>query len=729
MQQECQEIVGKVHKVYYQNTENGYMIINIKTPNDEGNKTVKGYNLPNKKNILYRFTGRQVSKPGNRFFQADSYMDVGKEEVNAETGTGVIEYLTSGLFPGIGFKTAMLIVERFGDKSIEIVENETEKLAEIKGISAVKISKIMKNIEQNRFMQEFTKEMLQYGITAPQCAKLIVIYGKEALNKIHENPYRLIKDIRLPFQKTDEIAKKMNIDPNSNVRLDAAFQHVFNETYKRGDTGIELQRLGADTKSLLGDTSEEKINARCLVHMQSGLYRYVQFSMDGSYYIFTDSMVQKEQEICDSIVRLKRNTIEPIENIRKKIAEIEDRKGIILDFIQIQAIETALKSSLSIITGGPGTGKTTIMDIIVAIYENEAKKEAILLAPTGKAARKLSESTGHLAKTIHSWFNVYDLDADIDTLPIDDIKNRMVIIDEASMLDIYTANLILKHLKEGSRLVLVGDIDQLPSVAPGAILRDLINSKICSTIKLDRIFRAEEKSLINNNAQNINHGIKDLKQGDDFHMYRESDPIKCRELMTELYKKRAAQYGIEGTVMLLPYRKGPTGTIEMNKHLQSIVNPPSEDKEEGTAHGRIYRVGDVVMNMRNTKEVSNGDTGIVVYVKTLDGSIEIGVAYNNDIVIYDRDRLEDLELAYATTIHKSQGSEAPSVITSITNQYEAMLYRSIVYVAFSRAKKVIDVVYDEALFRAIETERSNKRITLLPYFLRKESSEIVYDMK
>lgn len=727
-------VVGKIHRVNFQNPDDGYTIIDVKTP-AEGYKTVKGYNLPNTRNILFRFMGHQVNKTGNRYFHADTFEDAGKEKI--ETNKDIIEYISSDLFPGIGLKTALLIVDKFGDNAIDVIENETSTLASIKGISASKISNLKKAIEDNRYLQIFTKEMMHFGITASQCAKLAVLYGKEVKERIHSNPYCLVRDLRLDFRTVDGIAGEFGIAKDADIRIDSAFIHIINQNYTKGHTGIELQMFGKETKSLLGpEVSEEKISARCLAHVQSGSYKCVTLDTNGnlSKYIFTNNMFIKEKDICDNVVRLRQNEIKLIKDVRNKIKEIEEQKGITLDSLQILAIEASLESPFTVITGGPGTGKTTIMEFIVSIYEKETKKEAILLAPTGKAARKLAESTGHLAKTIHSQFNVYDLEADIDTLSIEDIKETLVICDEVSMLDVNTCHLLLTRIREGSRVVFVGDQDQLPSVGAGAVLRDIINSQICATIRLDRIFRTEAESLIYSNTQKVNRGIKDLKQGDDFHMYRESDVEKCKALMTDLYIKRVAEYGIEETILLLPYKKGCLGVLEMNKHLQAIINPPTDSKSEVRIGEKVYRVGDMVINLSNNQEekLSNGDVGIIKKTLDIDGVIQVIVSINGTLHTYDNNnlKLENLELSYATTVHKSQGSEYQSVILGICEAYQTLLFRNIVYVGLSRAKKQLDLLYDEGLFKAIDTPMTNSRITLLFYLLKRASShgKVIYDI-
>lgn len=724
---ETEQITGKISKIIFKAPDNDYTIINLKT--DEGYKTVKGKNLPNAKNVLYCFSGRQVSKTGNRYFQADFFENVGKE--NIETNADVMEYITSGIFPGIGPKKALAIIDKFGDQTIDIIENHTEKLSEIKGISDSKLSKLIETVKNNCFMQEFTKEMLPYGITANQCAKLSSIYGEKVADIIHENPYRLVRDLRLDFKTADEIAEKMCIDKNSDIRIDSAFKYVTNQTYAKGSTGIALQELGKETKALLGNASEEAINTRFLTHIRNGRYKHVILDINGTEqtYVFTNNMLTKEKEICDSIVRLKKNTIEPIVGVGEKIKEIEKQKGITLDSLQILAIKTGLESAFTIISGGPGTGKTTIMDIIISIFEEKTGKESVLLAPTGKAARKLSQSTKQSAYTIHSYFNIYDLDADINEMSIAYIKDKLVIVDEASMLDVNTSVLLLSHIRNGCRVILVGDICQLPSVGPGAVLKDILNSNICTVIRLERIFRTGNESLIYNNTQKVNRGIKDLKQGDDFHMYRESDVEKCKELMTDLYIKRVAEYGLEETIMLLPYRKGDSGCVAMNKYIQAIINPPAENKHEVRIGERIYRVGDMVMHVQsNTKEVSNGDTGVIKEAINIEGEISVSVLMNGKLLTYDRTMLDNLELAYAITIHKSQGSEYSSVITNISNLYNMMMFRNICYVAFSRSKQSIDVVFDQGLYKAIDTPMIDSRVTLLPYLLKRASGEMVYDI-
>lgn len=726
---EQQSIVGKITSVKFKSETDGFMILNVKT-DDGNNKTVKGYHMPTAKNIPFRFIGQQIHRSGKRYFRADTYEDVAKEELVLNNDT--IKYIASGIFPGIGTKSAQAIYAKFGEDSIDIIENHTSKLGEVGGFSATKISKIKTAVEENRFLQEFVKEMMKYGITADRCARLASMYGKEVMDVIKKNPYCMIKSVKLSFKDADEIALKMGIEEDANVRLDATFRHVMNCFYAMGHTGAELQSFLGESSKLLGpNVTFEKITKRCEEYIKNKWYRLAKQDIDGHLlqFVFTSTMVKKEEQLCESIVRLSKNEIRTISNIKEKIKEIEDIKGFTLDPLQRQAIETGLEKPLVVITGGPGTGKTTIMQFITAIFENETGKTAVLLAPTGKAARKLTEYTKHVAKTIHSHFNIFDLDAEAEDMRIESIDDNLVIVDEFSMIDTDTAHILLGNIGNGSRTILVGDIDQLPSVGAGAVLRDIINSNVCSVIRLDKIFRAGEESLIHINTQNVNHGIKDIRCGDDFHMYGESDMEKCKTLMTDIYKKRVAKYGVEGTVLLLPYRKDTGGVEDMNKHLQSIINPPADDKHEVKVGGTIYRVGDVVMHVRsNTPEASNGDTGIVTEALDIEGEIQVRVKMNGKTLTYDRIDLSFLDLAYAMTIHKSQGSEYPAVITCITSNHGAMLYRNIPYVAFSRGKKVDDVIYDIGLYKAIETQISDNRHTLLGYFLKREMGFMVYDI-
>lgn len=710
-------ITGKVKKVIFQSSDNNFSIINVKT--EDGYKTVKGYNLPHAANITYHFHGEPVQRNGQRYFKAESFENISKDEI--KTTDDAVAYLSSGLFRGIGKKTAEDIVSKYGNNAIAIVENQPEKISEIKGIGAKTVCNIKRVLEESKYVQELVKELGQYDISASRCMKLAAIYGENALSIIRKNPYLMVRDLKMPFAETDEIALAMGCKKDADIRLDAAFRHVLNNVYSMGHTGSELQSFGwAVYRLLREDVPKEKINEHCLGYINKEWYRHMKMEFDNKVYefIFSDKMYHLEKELGKSIRRLTRNQPEKLHGITEKIKEMEDASGFKLDPMQVQAIHTALENPLTVITGGPGTGKTTIMEWVTKLYENEVNKGAILLAPTGKAARKLTEYTRHQAKTIHSWFEVYDISADADDIVAEDIKDRLVVIDEFSMVDTATAHLLLTHIKDGSRVVLVGDIDQLPSVGAGAILRDIIDSNICPVIRLEHIFRTGKESLIHTNTQYVNLGIKNLKRGKDFHMYRESDMDRCRKLLTDIYSERIKEYGIENTVMLLPYRKDVGGVDDMNIHLQGIINPPAENKAEVKVGKVMYRVGDPVMHVKcNTPEVCNGDTGRIVDVVNVDGLVQVVTMMNGRRIVYEKEDLTNLDLAYAMTIHKSQGSEYKSVITCITNNQAAMLYRNIPYVAFSRGKEVVDVVYDTGLYKAIETKKSDNRITLLPYFL------------
>ena len=735
----AQEVIeGKFTWLIFQAKDSDFRIISVKTP--AGNKTLKGNNLPTNKKPTYRFHGKTVKSPKGTCFQVTNFEDIELEKLENEMGDGadnalmkLAEYISSGIFPGIGKKTAQNIVEKFGEDSLRIIKEDTMKLVDVKGISAKKACTIQDYLKENAYVSEVKSELMKYGISDDACRKLISLYKEDTLRIVREDPYILVHTIRLPFLEADKIAMDLGFPHNAVVRLKAAVKYVLNKAISEGHTGMECTACADAIMKLLESNPVQISSIERLFNMckNENMVRVAKLpGADGKdrYYMFLWSYYDAEQQIAENINHIHQRLTRVIPNLDAHIAEIEAEKGITLDITQKEAIKTCLNTSFSILTGGPGTGKTTIMDFIAEIYERTVNSNVVLLAPSGKAARKLAESTGRETKTIHAQLNVYDVEC--ENINANDIKDSLVIIDEFSMVDVKICNLLFKHISRGCRVVCVGDIDQLPSVGAGAVLRDMLAEPSIPQIRLTHTFRQDLNSNILKNTLKINRGETDLVAGDDFHMYAESDLERCKEILTDLYVKRIAEYGIENVMMLLPYRKKVlAGVDDMNKHLQSVVNPPSEEKVEGTFHGRIYRIGDPVMHVNgNTEMVSNGDTGVVTNVSYIDEAIHVFVKINGNTIIYDKDTLEHLELAYATTIHKSQGSEYAAVITCLNYNHSAMLYRNIPYVAVSRGKKVVDMVHDAGLNKAINTTKSNERITLLKYLLERQSGRVYRDI-
>ena len=381
-----------------------------------------------------------------------------------------------------------------------------------------------------------------------------------------------------------------------------------------------------------------------------------------------------------------------------------------------------------VLTGGPGTGKTTIVKAIKSIYEKEIGHSVIMLAPTGRAASRMKEATGSKASTIHSYLNLtVGKNNALESLDDTEINDSLIFIDEFSMVGSHVALALFNAIKEGNRVVIVGDPDQLPSVEAGAVLRDIIQSNSFKTVHLDTIHRQKNSYKIVENANKINNGNIDIQEGCDFNMHETINLEDSKNLMVELYLKRVKEYGLGNVMCLLPFRKHTAGVSDMNKTLQDILNPKSDSKAETSFRGEIFRVGDLVMHLKNSAEdkISNGDIG---YVIGYDPTTEILQAKYNDenIIEYTKDDMKNITLAYATTIHKSQGSEADAVICFFSSWHKNMLYRNLPYVAISRGKKMVDVVGErKALESAINTEVKNKRVTMLNYLLRLNNEEFV----
>lgn len=654
------------------------------------------------------------------------------EEVMPSTEDGIRDFLSSSAMKGIGRKTAAAVVSHFGTSTLDIIENDPDRLTEIPGIGAKTAAKIADAFSRHREFANITLYLQQYGINAGYAMKLYQVYGADTIEAVEENPYRLVDDVfGIGFRKADKIAQQIGIAPDDRFRIMSGIR--FTLTYFAGEGSTFLpQTVLCEKAGQLLDVSSEAIDDSLMemafegdIHIEKLENRNVVFLM--AYYL-------AEQNVCKCLAALNDAALKPVNGrIESLIGRTEASSGINLSENQKRAVVNSLNMGVSVITGGPGTGKTTIINSIINILEDSGIKTAIA-APTGRAAKRITETSGHYASTIHRLLEYYFSESE-DMMRFgktreDPLDYEAVIIDEASMIDLMLMNGLVSAIRPGTRLIIVGDSDQLPSVGAGNVLRDMIDSEYIYYTRFKEIFRQAGESMIVVNAHRINNGEYpqcNVRDKDFFFMHRGSEKEMVATIK-ELCVSRLPGYyeDIRSTAdiqVLTPVRKGLLGSINLNKELQDVLNPPCESLEEKTFGDRVFREGDKVMQIKNNYELAwknledfsegegvfNGDVG---FVKKVDREFnEVTVVYDEvRYVTYDFSQLDELELAYAITVHKSQGSEFPIVIMPVSWFPPMLATRNLLYTGVTRGKKAVVLVGSENRLQGmVDNDRINER--------------------
>lgn len=691
-----------VERITYQNPENGYSVFRVKVKGYDDLVTLVGnlLGVPAGSVLLCQGEWRVDRKYGQQF-QCTSW-----EEVMPATAYGIEKYLGSGLVKGIGPKFARLIVDRFGTGTIDVIETDTERLNEVHGIGPKRIAKIRESWERQKDIKNVMLFLQGHGVSTAFAAKIYREYGKESVSKVQENPYRLADDIwGIGFKTADGIASKMGYGKDDPRRVRSGILYTLGQLSDEGHCfATEEQLLG--TAAELLDVGEEAIGA-------------VLADMSGAGDVITDGdaiyLPPFHYAECGVARRLLTLRNENGSLFSEDEPELPHGEGIVYDETQLEAVRLALKSKVMVLTGGPGTGKTTTTKAIIGALRSSGMK-VLLAAPTGRASKRMSEATGMEAKTIHRMLEYnpkdgYQRNAD------NPLTGDALIVDECSMIDILLMNNLLKAVPDGMRLILVGDIDQLPSVGAGNVLRDIIDSGAVPVIRLTRIFRQAQSSRIVMSAHAVNAGrLPDLSNGrdTDFFFLREEDPEKVAESIVDLVGRRLpGAYGIgaDSIQVLTPMQRGVVGAASLNIALQQSLNGNGDSLSRG---GYTFRKGDRVMQLRNDydKEVFNGDLGYITEVNLEDRVLKVD--FDGRETEYDSSELDELSLAYATTIHKAQGSEYPVVVIPVMMNHFVMLQRNLIYTGITRARKVCVLIGQlKALSYAVRNLTVQKRNTRL----------------
>ncbi|MGB9679528.1 MAG: ATP-dependent RecD-like DNA helicase [Thermoanaerobacteraceae bacterium] len=727
------DIEGTVEEIIFKNEQNGYAVVEFSTENLLF--TAVGYMPFVNIGETLKIHGEWIEHPDyGQQIKVISY-----ETLVPATLNGIEKFLSSGLIPGVGPATAKKIVKKFGIDSLNIIEMNPERLKEIKGMSEEKITKISEALELQKGIKEIIIFLQSYGISSINAIKIYKEYGSAAIELIKQNPYRLAEDIfGIGFKTADKIAWSLGIDMNSSYRISSGTRYVLMQYAANGHTYIPKDLLKKEAAQLLS-VKEDDIEDSLVLLVQSNKI-YIDNFEDKITAVYYLPYYVAEANTAERLFKMALMESENFDiDLLEEIHDIEKEEGIILAERQKAAIEQSVRNSVLVITGGPGTGKTTVINSIIKMFERRGKTVA-LTAPTGRASKRITEATGREAKTIHRLLEYSYTEEEgkgFKKNEKDPLQYDVIIVDEASMIDILLMNALLKAIPEGSKLILVGDSDQLPSVGAGNVLKDIVESGIVNVIKLKDIFRQKKQSLIVLNAHKINNGeypTYNDKENDFFFINADSQE-EILDIILDLIKIRLPQrYGydpIKDIQVLTPMRKGIIGVNNLNLEIQKVLNPKTKEKREKSHGDFIFRVGDKVMQIKNNYKIKwkkadeegegifNGDIGLITSIDNETSKLRV---YFDDekYVDYDFADLDELNLSYSITVHKSQGSEFPVMIMPVTFGPQVLLTRNLLYTAVTRAKKLVILVGQEKYLKLmVDNNRISKRYSGLIFRLKK----------
>lgn len=729
------EVSGSVDSVIFQSSDSGYCVCDIEADNGE---LITAVGI-----MPYLTAGDRVKVYGNyvthqvygRQLKVEKYEKLipkGKDEM--------LKYLSSGAIKGIGPKIAEKIVEQYGDESFNVISDHPEWLAQIRGISRKKAFEMSEDFKEKAGVREIL-DFCKDTIPAATVMRIYKKWGRNALNMIRENPYRLCSDFYgISFKRADQMAQSVGIEPESYERIKCAIQYSLSVFSSRdGHTYVKADKLSSAAASLIG-VDENKVKE--ILSSMNGA--------DGICFLNGENVYKKSSYDAEKYIARKLlvldNRAVPVdtENVYSLVGTIEAECGIQYAKMQRKAIEASLLYGVSVITGGPGTGKTTVIKALIRIFEKIGMRYA-LCAPTGRASKRMSEATSSEAKTIHRLLEMTSSQDGKDEAVFmrnenNLLKEDVIIVDEASMIDVQLMDSFLRAIKPGARLILIGDVNQLPSVGEGNVLKDVINSECFCVTFLNEIFRQSENSGIVVNAHLINNGkYPDLtEKSDDFFFVSKDEgdiPSYIAELCESRIPKKFSKTVFDGIQIITPSKKGTCGTVNLNSFFQGRLNPASPKKSEiTTSAGRTFRTGDKVMQIRNDYDIEwerygedgtgifNGEIGVIEEADSDEGIL---VNFDGKKVRYETSMLEELEHAYAITVHKSQGSEYPIVIIPLSQYAPMLLTRNLLYTAITRAENMVIVIGKKEIFyRMIDNNEQVRRNTGLEAFLRQENETI-----
>lgn len=730
LEENLESIEGYVDHIIYRNADNGYTVL-VLVCNEEEETCVGVFSdIAEGENIKAK--GSYTEHPTyGRQFQVKSF-----EEKAPQDEVAIERYLGSGAIKGIGIALAARIVRRFKADTFRIIEEEPERLAEIKGISQRKAMEIADQVNQKKDLRQAMIFLQQYGINTTLAVKIYKTYGQEIYGILKENPYRMADDVEgVGFRTADEIASRVGIRTDSDFRIQSGIQYVLLQAAGEGHTYLPMQELTQRASRLL-EVDPEHIEQH---YMNLAMDRkIIMRQVEDSTQIYAATYFYMEANTATRLTQLNAVFDVPDIEIEDRIRKIEKKTGMDLDEHQVEAVKEAVRNGVLVITGGPGTGKTTTINTIIRYFELSGE-DIMLAAPTGRAAKRMSETTGYEARTIHRMLELnggMEGNAGFERNEQNPLETNLIIIDEMSMVDISLMHALLRAVQVGTRLILVGDVNQLPSVGPGRVLKDVIDSRCFRVVKLNKIFRQATESDIVMNAHKINRGetVKIDNKSKDFFFLKRYDADVIVAGIVYLVQKKLPPYVKAKSLdiqVLTPMRKGLLGVERLNEVLQKYLNPQDAKKKEKETGKGLFREGDKVMQIRNNYQleweirgkygivvdkgvgVFNGDMGIIEEINTFAETLTV-VFEENRYVEYSFKQLDELELAYAVTIHKSQGSEYPAVILPLLGGPRMLMSRNLLYTAVTRARTCVTIIGSEVTFEEmIRNKQEKERYTSL----------------
>ncbi len=706
---EREALSGLVERVTYHNTENGYCVLRIKARGQRDLITIVGHAAVISAGEFIQASGNWVNDRTHGLQFRASFL----RSTPPTTIEGIEKYLGSGMIKGIGPVYAGKLVGSFGEKVFDVIEQEPGRLREVEGIGPIRADRIIAGWGDQKAIREIMLFLHSHGVSTSRAVRIYKTYGVDAIELLTENPYRLAHDIRgIGFLTADQIAQKLGIEKTALIRAQAGLIHALTEAMDEGHCGLPREDLLALSEKLL-EIPLSIIETALAMELEVG--DVIADSLEGQNCIFLAGLYRAEQNIAARL-HVLRNGVLPWPQIdpEKAIPWVEQKTGLNLAESQLEAVRLALVSKVLVVTGGPGVGKTTIVKAILGILQAKGVRIA-MCAPTGRAAKRLTESTGFEAKTIHRLLEVDPRHGGFRRSEKFPLPCDLLVVDEMSMVDVPLMNALLKAVPDHAALILVGDVDQLPSVGPGQVLVDIIASSAVPVVRLIEVFRQAAESRIIVNAHRINKGLMpEFPEGNepsDFYFVEAEDADEGVRKIIEIVKERIPRrFGLDPVrdiQVLCPMNRGGLGARSLNIELQKALNPPGEMRVE--RFGWTFCVGDKVMQVENDygKDVYNGDMGIVSRIDLDEG--ELAIDFDGREVCYDFGELDRTVIAYATSIHKAQGSEYPAVVIPVTTQHYIMLRRNLIYTGVTRGKQLVVVIGQRKAMaiavKGVQTER------------------------